>query len=73
LAQIIFRTAIGYNSERFFTGVNFSVQALSQGDEQTTRLDDYITFGEFYVGYRFNAPKKWIEKADRFNKKYGLD
>ncbi|WP_273568854.1 DUF4421 family protein [Maribacter halichondriae] len=73
LAQVILRTVIGYNSERFFTGINFSVQTLGQGDDQTARLDDYITFAELYLGYRFNAPKKWIEKANRFNKKYGLD
>jgi len=73
LAQVVLRTAIGYNSERFFTGINFSVQALGHGDDQTTSLDDYITFGELYMGYRFNAPKKWIEKADDINEKFGLD
>ena len=73
LAQVVIRTAIGYNSERFFTGINLSAQVLAHGDEATTRTDDFISFGELYIGYRFNAPKKWIQKADRFNKKYGLD
>lgn len=73
LVQVVFRTAIGYNSERFFTGINLSAQVLAHGDEATTQFGDFISFGELYMGYRFNAPKKWIQKANRFNKKYGLD
>ncbi len=73
LIQVVLRTAVGYNSERFFTGINLSAQVLEHGDEATTRLDDFISFGELYLGYRFNAPKKWVQKANRFNKKYGLD
>jgi hypothetical protein len=73
LAQVIFRSAIGYNSERFFTGINLSAQVLAHGTDQNTQLDDVITFVELYIGYRLNAPKKWIQKADKFNRKFGLD
>jgi hypothetical protein len=73
LAQAIFRTVVGYNSERFFTGINLNAQVLAYEDDETTAVADSLTFFEFYLGYRFNAPKKWVEKADKFNKKYGLD
>ena len=73
LGQVIFRSAIGYNSERFFTGINLTAQVLDYGQEQNTRIDDTISFMELYVGYRFNAPKKWVQKADDFNRKFGFD
>ncbi|NAY91539.1 DUF4421 domain-containing protein [Muricauda sp. JGD-17] len=73
LAQAIFRTVLGYNSENFFTGVNLNAQVLAYEDDETTAVADSLSFVEFYLGYRFNAPKKWVEKADKFNKKYGLD
>ena len=34
---------------------------------------DSISFLEFYVGYRFDAPKKWIAKADEISRKFGID
>jgi hypothetical protein len=73
LTQVLFRTAIGYNSERFFAGLNASAQLLQHKTDPTTVQDDLVTFGELYIGYRFNAPNSWIEKADRFNRKFGLD
>ncbi len=73
LYQVLFRMAIGYNSERFFTGINGSAQLLQHSTDPNTVLDDTITFAEIYIGYRFKAPKKWIEKAAKFNRKFGLD
>lgn len=73
LFQAVFRTSIGYNSERFFTGINLSTQILAHSTDQNTIFDDNITFSEVYIGYRFNAPKKWMEKANKFNRKFGLD
>lgn len=73
LFQSIFRTALGYNSERFFAGINASYTFLNHGNLDGQRLDDRIHFAEAYVGYRFNAPAKWVRAADRVNKKLGLD
>ena len=66
------RAVIGYNSETFFGGVNSNLLILEHNVDRYTRQDDTITFLEFYVGYRFKAPKKWIKLADDFNTKYGL-
>jgi hypothetical protein len=73
LAQTIVRSVLGYNSERFFTGVNLNAQFLAFEEDETTAVLDSITFAEVYLGYRFNAPKKWIQKADEINKKLGFD
>ena len=73
LTQVLFRSALGYNSERFFTGINVSSQLLSYKTDPNTVQDDIITFVELYIGYRFNAPKKWVRAADKFNSKFGFD
>ncbi|APQ17477.1 DUF4421 family protein [Maribacter hydrothermalis] len=73
LAQLVFRMTGGYNSETFFSGVNINTQLLSHASDENFILDDSISFLEFYVGYRFDAPKKWIEKADELSRKFGLE
>ena len=73
LAQLIFRLTGGYNSESFFSGVNINTQLLTHTSTDNFILDDSISFLEFYIGYRFNAPQKWIAKAKEINRKFGLD
>lgn len=73
LAQLIFRLSGGYNSDSFFSGVTINTQLLTHSSVDNIILDDSISFLEFYVGYRFNAPKKWIEKANEINRKFGWD
>ena len=66
------RAVLSYNSDSFFGGINSNIIILKQNADKTTRLDDEITYLEFYIGYRFKAPKKWINFADKFNEKYGF-
>lgn len=73
LAQLIFRLTGGYNSESFFSGININTQLLTSKSSDNLVLDDSISYLEFYVGYRFDAPKKWIEKAEEINRKFGWD
>ena len=73
LAQLIFRLSGGYNSEQFFSGININSQLLTSKSSDNLVLDDSISYLEFYVGYRFDAPKKWIEKAEEINRKFGWD
>ena len=72
LYELSARSHIGYNSESFFTGINSSIIALDHKIDSNRRQTDDIPFLEFYIGYRFNAPKKWVKFADDFNTKYGL-
>jgi len=73
LAQLIFRLSGGYNSESFFGGITMNTQLLTHTPAENFVLDDSISFLEFYVGYRFDAPKKWIQKADEISRKFGID
>ena len=73
LAQMVFRVTGGYNSEKFFSGININTQILTNNSSENFVLDDSISFLEFYVGYRFDAPKKWIAKADEISRKFGID
>nr|WP_299337700.1 DUF4421 family protein [Allomuricauda sp.] len=63
LYELILRGNVGYNSERFYSGINANIIFLEHNENRQTRLDDRISFLEFYVGYRFNAPKKWIKAS----------
>ncbi|GAB5473359.1 MAG: DUF4421 domain-containing protein [Maribacter sp.] len=67
------RTALGYNSEHFFTGINLSAQFTEYDTTGNSIVQDDINFVEVYLGYRFKAPKKWIEKAAAVNRKLGFD
>ena len=73
MAQLVFRLTGGYNSESFFSGVNINTQLLTHTSADNFILDDSISFLEFYVGYRFDAPKKWIAKADEISRKFGIE
>lgn len=66
------RAVLGYNSNTFFAGINSNAVLLRHKIDASTLQEDTIPFLEFYLGYRFNAPKKWIKFADDFNNKYGL-
>ena len=70
---MVFRVTGGYNSEKFFSGININTQILTNNSSENFVLDDSISFLEFYVGYRFDAPKKWIAKADEISRKFGID
>ncbi|MCB0473280.1 MAG: DUF4421 family protein [Flavobacteriaceae bacterium] len=72
LYQGILRTSIGYNSENFFAGFSGNVNTFKYDQKSDFNYNDSIYFFEFYLGYRFKAPEKWIEKVDAFNKKLGL-
>lgn len=66
------RSHLGYNSNTFFAGINSSILVLDHKIDRNRRQNDDIPFLEFYIGYRFKAPKKWTKFADDFNTKYGL-
>jgi hypothetical protein len=66
------RAVLGYNSETFFAGVNSSINFFEHNSDRSVRVDDTLTFVEFYLGYRFKAPKSFIKTADKVNNALGL-
>ena len=71
--DLVGRTAIGYNSDRFYTGVTTNFNLFFHKVDRYSRIEDEQIFMEFYIGYRFKAPKSWLKAADKINKKFGLD
>ena len=68
-----FRVALGYNSEHFYAGARANYNFLEGTLTKKIRQDDQLYFAEFYVGYRFDAPKFMIKKADDINRTLSLD
>lgn len=66
------RAVAGYNSERWFFGVNSDYLFLEHNTDRATRVNDRLTFFECYLGYRFDAPKSFLRAADKVNSKLGL-
>ena len=66
------RAVLGYNSEVFFAGINSSINIYEHASDRSVRVEDSISFLEFYIGYRFNAPKLFIQTADKVNNYLGL-
>lgn len=56
--QAQFRLTLGYNSERFYAGAATSLNSFSYSSEAKIHVQDQQQFLEFYIGYRFKAPKK---------------
>ncbi|MGL2962222.1 DUF4421 family protein [Flavobacterium sp. RSB2_4_14] len=62
------KSGLGFNSERFFGGLEITAFRSSKEDENNTinQITTYNAF-QFFVGYRFNAPKKvqeLVQKAE---------
>jgi len=56
--QAQFRLTAGYNSEHFFAGAATSLNSFSYSSETQIHVEDQQQFLEFYIGYRFKAPKR---------------
>ncbi len=71
LWESVFQASLGYNDQRFFAGINGTYSFMEHGAGNEIQVFDRIYFVRISLGYRFDAPKKWNEKADRINQKYG--
>jgi hypothetical protein len=56
---------LGYNTDSFFTFVNYNYVNFVQSATTDIRLNDDIMMFKFTVGYRFNPPKKLKELAGK--------
>ena len=70
LWETVFRGGLSYNSDRFFAGFDLRYAFLEHGRVREVRVDDRIYFGQIYVGYRIQAPKKWVSAAEEVNRKF---
>jgi hypothetical protein len=58
------RTAIGYQSKRFYIGINFNIDRIVFKNEHL-KIENVTQIGSFTIGYRFPAPNvlKKVYKA----------
>lgn len=69
---IQFTGGVGYNSKTFYAGVLGNLRFNNYNDGRQERLEDKQIYGNFYVGYRFDAPKIVLETAQKVNSLLGL-
>lgn len=48
---------LGYNSDHFFTGIQFNTSNISYNRNPETNIENSIVYLHLYFGYRFGAPK----------------
>ncbi|EIJ38142.1 hypothetical protein JoomaDRAFT_1123 [Galbibacter orientalis DSM 19592] len=63
---------LGYNIPNFFTGVSLNSQSFNHNTDGNNKLSDQHAYVEFHIGYRFDAPKKVLEKMNQLQQKVGL-
>ncbi len=58
-----------YDIENLFFGVDFNYLALNHNTDETTYTRDNISYFQIFVGYRFKAPKKWVQGTEKIKSK----
>ncbi|MCM5662366.1 DUF4421 family protein [Galbibacter mesophilus] len=58
---------LGFNYDRFFGGVYTNLSMRNYQGSNRIKLNDNIRFVEFFIGYRFKAPKILDKTADKVN------
>lgn len=67
-----FKLLLDYNTTRFFTGANISLNSLYPNINAGIEFKDQQLFFEVYLGYRFNAPARVVKTMDDVEDKLGL-
>lgn len=62
------RLNLGYNSDKFFTGMQFNVSGESYNKTPETNVADSDIYFQLYFGYRFGAPKMLERLFDKIHK-----
>lgn len=73
LTELDFRSSLTYDVDNFYLGAHYSYLVLNHNSDSSTYLNDNIPFLQFFVGYRFKAPRTLVNKADEVNKKLHLN
>lgn len=64
--QAQYRVAAAYNGKQFYSGANFSFNSFYHNSGPGINLADQQHYLEFYIGYRFRVPDKYLKKMDTF-------
>ena len=55
--------------DNFFFGARFNYTALNHDTDSTSYTEDNISFFNAFIGYRFKAPKKWVQGTEKLKGK----
>lgn len=70
LAQASALLALGYNSERFFAGINSRGMASNHQAADDVLMDDTVSYATAFIGYRFDAPKFLVKGKERIEERF---
>ena len=69
LTQSSLTIALGYNSDTFYGGLYTKGIVSSHSTDTDVRMDDAISYGTIFLGYRFDPPKVVEEKTEEVKEK----
>ena len=72
LTELNFRGSATYDINNLYVGAHYNYLILNHNTDRSSYVKDGIPFFELFLGYRFKAPKKLVQKADNFNEKLKL-
>ncbi|MFL9844113.1 DUF4421 family protein [Flavobacterium rhizosphaerae] len=64
--------ALGYNSDRFFCGINDRAFVFNHSVESAVSIDDTISYFTIFAGYRFDPPELLEKKVKQIKDKIKL-
>lgn len=62
--------SLGYNSDRFYCGINNKSLVSSHQESTNITMDDSINYATFFAGYRFDAPSFLEREKERIKKHF---
>ncbi|WP_169815713.1 DUF4421 family protein [Pseudotamlana agarivorans] len=69
LTELDFSGTITYDIKQLYLGAQYNYLILNYNSDASSYVKDNIPFMQFFVGYRFKASRKMVNKADSVNKK----
>ncbi|MFD2602425.1 DUF4421 family protein [Flavobacterium suzhouense] len=64
--------SLGYNSDTFYGGLYTKGTASNHSTESKVEMNDAVSFGTIFFGYRFNAPDVLTREKNKIKTKYNL-
>ena len=64
--------SLGYNSDTFYGGLYTKGTASNHNTESKVEMNDAVSYGTIFFGYRFNAPDALTREKNKIKEKYKL-
>ncbi len=72
LTQAFASISLGYNSDTFYGGIFSKATASNRRAEKTISIDDVMSYGTLFFGYRFDAPDLLTRETEKIKEKIKL-